>query len=159
MEEKNVLFFHASSNLALYNLEQDCVERHEVGDALVYRVEGTQEELEVWMGAQVHKITQLVEEEAYALLEHSEQLLLRKERILEKTRVIAQNKILEQYPIWRQINISELQGYTQEEKETMWSFINTQRGWVDDIEEAVNSSLSLVKLDEIEKGVVDYGNN
>jgi len=159
MEEVNVNFFRSSKNLALYNLEQDCVERHEVGDALVYRVEASQEELGLWLDAQTHEVFALTEEQAHELLEHSEQLLLRKERILEKTRVIAQRKILEQYPIWRQINISELQGYTQEEKEVMWSFINTQRGWVDAIETEVNSSLSLVKLDEIEKGVVDYGNN
>lgn len=159
MEELNVYFFRSVDNLALYNIREDYFERHEVEDALVYRLEATQEAIDIWISAQSYEVTQLTEDQARELLFSSKQLLLRKERILKKTRDTAQKRIFEKYPIWKQINISELQGYTQEEKEAMWNFINPQREWVDAIETEVNSSLSLVKLDEIEKGVVDYGNN
>lgn len=41
------------------------------------------------------------------------------------------NIIRKTYDYWKQFNINELQDHTQQEKDDMWTFINSKREWYD----------------------------
>jgi hypothetical protein len=66
------------------------------------------------------------------------------ERRIKSIKDIANQKILEKYPLWKQINISNLlDGYTEADKTEMFDFINNIRA-VSDAAEA-----SDINIDEI----------
>lgn len=50
----------------------------------------------------------------------------KQDKILEIKNAAGQ-KILDKYPYYKQLNINELQGYTQADKDSMWQFINQCR--------------------------------
>jgi hypothetical protein len=72
-------------------------------------------------------------------------------KILKKTslREICQKEILNAYPIWKQIDINELQNHTAEDKSTMWSIINEKRTHCNNLELAIEIATTDPEIDSI----------
>ena len=60
----------------------------------------------------------------------------------------AQSEIINIYPLWKQININELQEYTEQEKTNMWTLINSKRSQSDTKESEVNALTTKTELDD-----------
>jgi hypothetical protein len=61
-----------------------------------------------------------------------------------------ENKIFSVYPITKQLNINELQGYTQDDKDRMQKFINTCRERSDELESIENITMDQIDYSDIQ---------
>lgn len=63
------------------------------------------------------------------------------------------NLINEKYPNYKQININNLQNYTEEDKEKMWKFINRKREACNKTEEKIKRAKVIEILEKIEEKI------
>jgi hypothetical protein len=78
--------------------------------------------------------------------------LLKESKINEVKRE-AGMKINEQYGFHKQININELQGYTQKDKDKMWNFINSIRDRANTMINEINSMSDKDKILDYESNI------
>ena len=64
-------------------------------------------------------------------------------------RNIAGSEILTQYPTYKQININEVQGFIQDDKDTMWLFINNTRAKCNELEDDIDLCETVEAVDAI----------
>ena len=81
---------------------------------------------------------------------NSIQIKFTKNRILEALRKKTNERIESEYPWYKQNNINELQGYSEEDKNSMWIFINSIRQETNNLEEQIKNALTLKQLKIIE---------
>ncbi len=141
--------------IAMYNLLEDEFETHTLEDGkTAYIVEANDEKIEIWKNANENN---LIEVDINEIVSNSIQLNFTKNRILEVLKKKANEHIESSYPLYKQININELKGYSEEDKNSMWIFINSIREETNNIENQINNATTLKQLKEIEKGVITNG--
>ena len=68
-------------------------------------------------------------------------------------KAIAERLILGKYPIYKQLNITELQGYTEDERSEMWEYINSIREQSNTFESEVSGKK---KPETVSNYVINY---
>ena len=141
-------FIGTGVNIAMYNLLEDEFEAHTLEDGKnAFIIEADDEKIEIWKTANNNNIVGF-EVEDIAL--NSIQMKFTKNRILEALRKKANEHIESEYPWHKQNNINELQGYSEEDKNSMWIFINSIRQETNNLEEQIKNALTLKQLKIIE---------
>lgn len=144
-------FIGVIATIAMFNLNEDEFESHFLKDGRrAFVVDATDEKVAVWKEANENNLIDCSLEE---IRTNSETLDFTKKRILEFINKKTGEFIYAVYPLHKQNNINELQGYTQEEKEEMWSFINNERKTVRDLELLLQNASTLKELKTIEEGL------
>lgn len=77
------------------------------------------------------------------------ELFCSKNRLLAEINAKSSLEILKKYPIHKQINISNLSGYTQSDKDLMLSYILSVRKYANDMETQINSITDKNELQNI----------
>lgn len=140
-------FISEVPNIALYNLDDEECERHSLNDGkTLFIVDATDEKIALWVEANENRV---VEFEGWD--GNSVQLDFTRERLVKKVRDNVAVAIDARYPLYKQNNINELQGYTQAQKEEMWQFINEQREHCNGVEMHIAEAVSLKELKSIEE--------
>ena len=62
---------------------------------------------------------------------------------------ISNSEILAEYPIYKQININELQDFIQDDKDTMWTFINARRTKCNGLEDDIDAASTIAEVDAL----------
>lgn len=148
-----IKYIKSGGGIANYNLQDEQVEWYSKDREYLYVLECTEDEFGVWSDAQEVSYEEIDLSAATSFILDSDQMKSYKPRLIEKIKKCASEKINALYPLYKQNNINELQGYTQSEKDAMWSYINEQREWSNTLEERVTSSISLRELNNIEKEI------
>lgn len=144
-------FIGVIASIAMFNLNEDEFESHFLKDGRrAFIIDATDEKISVWKEANENNLIDCSLEE---IRTNSETLDFTKKRILEFINKKAGEYIFAVYPNYKQNNINELQGYTQEDKEEMWAFINNEREAVKNLELSVENASTLKELKTIEEGL------
>lgn len=144
-------FIGLVANIALYNLSDIEFERHDLeGGRTGYLVDASDEKIAIWKEANSGNLEEC---EISLVTDNSTQMAFMKKRILDGVRTKSGESILEKYPLYKQNNINNLQGYGEVEKVEMWDFINETRDGVTVIENQILASVSLAELKKIEEGL------
>lgn len=85
-------------------------------------------------------IEEMTDEEKSAL--DAQELAEAKAQQISDFKTATHAEIIAEYPIYKQININELQDFTQDDKDIMWKFINTKRDACNAFEEQINKCSS-----------------
>mgnify|MGYP000600246254 FL=1 len=135
-------------NIAMYNLLEDEFEAHTLEDGKnAFIIEADDEKIDIWKNANDNNIVGFEVED---IVLNSIQIKFTKNRILEALRKKANEHIESEYPWHKQNNINELQGYSEEDKNSMWIFINSIRQETNNLEEQIKNALTLKQLKIIE---------
>ncbi len=144
-------FIGVIASIAMFNLNEDEFESHFLKDGRrAFVIDATDEKISVWKEANKNNLIDCSLEE---IMTNSETLDFTKKRILEFIDKKTSEFIYSIYPIHKQNNINELQGYTQEDKEEMWAFINNEREMVKNLELSIKNASTLKELKTIEEGL------
>lgn len=144
-------FIGVIASIAMFNLNEDEFESHFLKDGRrAFVIDATDEKISVWKEANKNNLIDCSLEE---IMTNSETLDFTKKRILEFIDKKTSEFIYSIYPIHKQNNINELQGYTQEDKEEMWAFINNERERVKNLELSIKNASTLKELKTIEEGL------
>lgn len=144
-------FIGVIASIAMFNLNEDEFESHFLKDGRrAFVIDATDEKISVWKEANKNNLIDCSLEE---IMTNSETLDFTKKRILEFIDKKTSNFIYSIYPMHKQNNINELQGYTQEDKEEMWAFINNEREMVKNLELSIKNASTLKELKTIEEGL------
>lgn len=144
-------FIGTGVNIAMYNLLEDEFEAHTLEDGQnAFIIEADDEKIEIWKTANNNNIVGF-EVEDIAL--NSIQMKFTKNRILEALKKKANEHIENEYPLYKQNNINELQGYSEDDKNSMWVYINSIRQEINDLEERIKNALTLKQLKYIESEI------
>jgi uncharacterized protein YwgA len=146
-------FVVKSGRVALYNLTDDSVERYDTSIGAVYRLEALESEIDIFLSAQEADLEEMLIVEAYDIVKESPQFSERASRIIWKANERARDSIESIYPLYKQNNINELQGYEQADKDLMWQHINSQRDWSNLVEQRVGEAKTIKDLETIEMEV------
>ena len=139
------------ATIAMFNLNEDEFESHFLKDGRrAFVIDATDEKISVWKEANENNLIDCSLEE---IRTNSETLDFTKKRILEFINKKTAEFISAVYPLYKQNNINELQGYTQEDKDEMWAFINNERETVKDLELSIENASTLKELKTIEEGL------
>lgn len=143
-------FFKSGESISLYNLsEQEC-ELHTLSDRSDgFLVTATDEKIAIWLEANENRA---VECDGVEFL-NSVQMVFNKEKLLNKIRTKTNEAIEGLYPLYKQNNINNLQGYTQVEKDEMWAYINNHRDICNLYEIKIDESVTLKELKTIEEEI------
>lgn len=148
-------FIGTGVNIAMYNLLEDEFEAHTLEDGKnAFIIEADDEKIDIWKNANDNNIVGFEVED---IVLNSIQIKFTKNRILEVLKKKVNERIESSYPLYKQININELKGYSEEDKNSMWIFINSIREETNNIENQINNATTLKQLKEIEKGVITNG--
>lgn len=141
-------FIGTGVNIAMYNLLEDEFEAHTLEDGKnAFIIEADDEKIDIWKNANDNNIVGFEVED---IVLNSIQIKFTKNRILEALRKKANEHIESKYPWHKQNNINELQGYSEEDKNSMWIFINSIRQETNNLEEQIKNALTLKQLKIIE---------
>jgi hypothetical protein len=141
-------FIGTGVNIAMYNLLEDEFEAHTLEDGKnAFIIEADDEKIDIWKNANDNNIVGFEVED---IVLNSIQIKFTKNRILEALRKKANEHIESEYPWHKQNNINELQGYSEEDKNSMWIFINSIRQETNNLEEQIKNALTLKQLKIIE---------
>ena len=141
-------FIGTGVNIAMYNLLEDEFEAHTLEDGKnAFIIEADEEKIDIWKNANDNNIVGFEVED---IVLNSIQIKFTKNRILEALRKKANEHIESEYPWHKQNNINELQGYSEEDKNSMWIFINSIRQETNNLEEQIKNALTLKQLKIIE---------
>ena len=144
-------FIGVIASIAMFNLNEDEFESHFLKDGRrAFVIVATDEKISVWKEANENNLIDCSLEE---IRTNSETLDFTKKRILEFINKKIGEIISAVYPLYKQNNINELQGYTQEDKDEMWAFINNERETVKDLELSIENASTLKELKTIEEGL------
>ena len=144
-------FIGVIASIAMFNLNEDEFESHFLKDGRrSFVIDATDEKISVWKEANENNLIDCSLEE---IRTNSETLDFTKKRILEFIDKKTGEFIFVVYPLYKQNNINELQGYTQEDKDEMWAFINNERETVKDLELSIENASTLKELKTIEEGL------
>lgn len=144
-------FIGVIASIAMFNLNEDEFESHFLKDGRrAFVIDATDEKISVWKEANKNNLIDCSLEE---IMTNSETLDFTKKRILEFIDKKTSEFIYSIYPMHKQNNINELQGYTQEDKEEMWAFINNEREMVKNLELSIKNASTLKELKTIEEGL------
>jgi hypothetical protein len=146
-------FLVKSGRVALYNLADSGVERYDTSMGDVYRVEALESEVSTFLNAQEAELEEIVRVDAYDIVKESPQFSERATRIIQMVNEMARDSIESIYPLYKQNNINELQGYEQADKDLMWQHINSQRDKSNALEQRVQESKTIKDLEIIEMEV------
>ena len=140
-----------TASIAMFNLNEDEFESHFLKDGRrAFVIDATDEKISVWKEANENNLIDCSLEE---IRTNSETLDFTKKRILEFINKKTGEFVSAVYPLYKQYNINELQGYTQEDKDEMWAFINNERETVKDLELSIENASTLKELKTIEEGL------
>ena len=141
-------FIGTGVNIAMYNLLEDEFEAHTLEDGKnAFIIEADDEKIDIWKNANDNNIVGFEVED---IVLNSIQIKFTKNRILEALRKKVNEHIESEYPWHKQNNINELQGYSEEDKNSMWIFINSIRQETNNLEEQIKNALTLKQLKIIE---------
>ncbi len=141
-------FIGTGVNIAMYNLLEDEFEAHTLEDGKnAFIIEADDEKIDIWKNANDNNIVGFEVED---IVLNSIQIKFTKNRILEALRKKANEHIESEYPWHKQNNINELQGYSEEDKNSMWVYINSIRQETNNLEEQIQNALTLKQLKNIE---------
>ncbi len=141
-------FIGTGVNIAMYNLLEDEFEAHTLEDGKnAFIIEADDEKIDIWKNANDNNIVGFEVED---IVLNSIQIKFTKNRILEALRKKANEHIESEYPWHKQNNINGLQGYSEEDKNSMWIFINSIRQETNNLEEQIKNALTLKQLKIIE---------
>ncbi len=141
-------FIGTGVNIAMYNLLEDEFEAHTLEDGKnAFIIEADDEKIDIWKNANDNNIVGFEVED---IVLNSIQIKFTKNRILEALRKKANEHIESEYPWYKQNNINGLQGYSEEDKNSMWIFINSIRQETNNLEEQIKNALTLKQLKIIE---------
>lgn len=144
-------FIGVIASIAMFNLNEDEFESHFLKDGRrAFVIDATDEKISVWKEANKNNLIDCSLEE---IMTNSETLDFTKKRILEFIDKKTSEFIYSIYPMHKQNNINELQGYTQEDKEEMWAFINNEREMVKNLKLSIKNASTLKELKTIEEGL------
>lgn len=142
-------FISEVPNIALYNLDENECEIHTLNDGkTLFIVDTTEEKIAVWVEANENRVVEFSGWDGKSV-----QLDFTRARLVKKVRDNAAEAINALYPLYKQNNINELQGYTQADKDAMWIFINGQRDVSNTTEVHIAEAVSLKELQIIEEGM------
>ena len=140
-------YFVSQEEISLYNLEQEECEIHTLEDKkTLFIVSADEAKIATWIEANGNRVS-----EFSAWDGKSVQLDFTKARLVQKLREKTSKAIEALYPLYKQNNINNLQGYTQEDKDAMWEYINNYRDICDQKEAAIAEAISLKELKIIEE--------
>lgn len=140
-------YFTSIENIALYNLSEEECERHTLKDGkTLFIVDASDEKIAVWMEANENRMSEFSGWDGNSI-----QLDFTRERLVQKAREKVAVAIDTLYPLYKQNNINNLQGYTQTQKDEMWQFINEQRDYCNTQEVHIAEAISLKELQTIEE--------
>ena len=141
-------FIGVIASIAMFNLNEDEFESHFLKDGRrAFIIDATDEKISGWKEANENNLIDCSLEE---IRTNSETLDFTKKRILEFINKKAGEYIFAVYPNYKQNNINELQGYSEEDKNSMWIFINSIRQETNNLEEQIKNALTLKQLKIIE---------
>lgn len=143
-------FFKSNESVSLYNLSENECEIHTLQDSVNgFLITADDEKIAIWLQANENRA---VECEGVEFL-NGVQMVFNKEKILNKIRTKTNDAIEGIYPLYKQNNINQLQGYTQADKEEMWGYINNYRDICNTFEDKINEAVSLNELKTIEEEI------
>lgn len=144
-------FIGTGVNIAMYNLLEDEFEAHTLEDGKnAFIIEADEEKIDIWKNANDNNIVGFEVED---IVLNSIQIKFTKNRILEALKKKANEHIENEYPLYKQNNINELQGYSEDDKNSMWVYINSIRQETNDLKERIKNALTLKQLKYIESEI------
>ncbi|MBE0491096.1 MAG: hypothetical protein IBX44_02470 [Sulfurospirillum sp.] len=141
-------FFKSSESVSLYNLDEEECDIHTLEDGSDgFLVTATDEKIATWLEANENRA---VECEGGEFLT-SVQMVFMKDKLLNFIRTKTNKDIEGLYPLYKQNNINNLQGYTQVDKDEMWAYINNHRDICSAFEMRINEAVTLKEFKTIEE--------
>lgn len=95
------------------------------------------------------KTKQIPTEEELEVAMKAADFLNSRNRLMSEINMLASSEINKKYPIHKQMNISNLSGYTQADKDGMLAFILSIRNHNNTLEEQINKAANKEELDKI----------
>jgi len=148
-----MIYAKSQKQFAIHNLQDDEYEIFTKDGEFLVVVNAVDEKLAVWREAQDVEFEEIDENSAKVFIDESDQMKSYKPRLNSKLRSYFFDKIIQKYPIYKQNNINELQGYTQDDKDEMWAYIKALRDKSNELERRIIQSFSLKELNQIEMEV------
>lgn len=143
-------FFKSNESISLYNLSEDECEYHTLeGGVSGFLVTADDEKINIWLEANENRCAEC---EGVEFL-NSVQMVFMRDKLLRKIRTKTNESIEGLYPLYKQNNINNLQGYTQEDKDIMWAYINNYRDICNAFEMRIEEAVSLREFKTIEEEI------